>query len=259
MLFKRVKESRASRKPKAVAFVDYEHWYISLDKLHAIKPDLRTWRDSLEKDFDIEEIYVFGDFSNQSLQNEVAKIREITNFIIETGNTSPFYKKDFTDFIMLDRIYQTALNRQDIDVYIIFSGDGHFSSVVRFLTSKQKKNVGIYGVRDAVSNQLKNSATWVKEIPSENEKLRGYYFPILSNLKYLEEEKKLQYPTFKATAETVSSYYKLNYDGVKSALKEMIHFGYIIQKEKKLNDKTINILAVNWEKAVRDGIWKNNI
>jgi hypothetical protein len=39
----------------------------------------------------------------------------------------------------------------------------------------------------------------------------------------------------------------------------MIHFGYIIQKEKKLNDKTINILTVNWEKAVRDGIWKNNI
>ena len=40
--------------------------------------------------------------------------------------------KDYTDFIILDNIYQKALSSSDVNLFIIFSGDGHFSSVVAF-------------------------------------------------------------------------------------------------------------------------------
>ena len=62
------------------------------------------------------------------------KIRGYTNDIVETKNGGGYFKKDFTDFIMLDRIYQTAYTKKDIDTYIIFTGDGHFSSAVLFLS-----------------------------------------------------------------------------------------------------------------------------
>ena len=90
----------------------------------------------------------FGDFSkNQSLREEMTKIRGFTNNIIETGNGTNRVTKDFTDFIMLDHIYQAAMSdRDDIDVFVIFTGDGHFTSVASFLKNKCKKEVEIYAV-----------------------------------------------------------------------------------------------------------------
>ena len=141
------KKNKDKRK-KALAFVDFEHWYISLEKLHRQKPNVRAWREELEKDYIVDDIYVFGDFSNPSLRAEIEKIRHVTNLIIETKNASGFYKKDFTDFIMLDNIYQSAINRSDIEAFIIFSGDGHFSSVVSFLANRCRKEVGVYAFDD---------------------------------------------------------------------------------------------------------------
>ena len=241
-----------------MAFVDYEHWYISLSKLYKQKPLIKPWFEKLSDEFKLEEVYFFGDFAGTSLKDEVPRIREVTNFIIETGSNSPHRKKDFTDFIMLDRIYQTAMNRDDIEVYIIFSGDGHFSSVAQFLRSKLKKTVGIYGIKDSFSQQLKNTATWTRELPAEDEKLRGYYSAILNNLQHLEEENtkgKKIYPTFRATVEAVTRYYKLPYKEVRAALCDMIDKGYIAQKDIVTGGKSLRILDIDWKKAIRDGIW----
>ena len=54
------------------------------------------------------------------LKNEIANIRQITNSIIDTQN-SGHYKKDYTDFIILDNIYQKAVTNRDIEMFIIFS------------------------------------------------------------------------------------------------------------------------------------------
>ena len=257
MFFKRSSKGEKNKLAKAGAFVDYENWFYSLDKYHAKKPNVREWRDELLKQFDIDEIYFFADFAGTSLQNEVSEIREVTNLIIETGTESK--TKDFTDFIMLDRIYQTAMTRDDIDTYIIFSGDGHFASVVRFLTSKRKKHVAIYGVRNAISKQLTNSDATVTELPAKDESLRGYYFPVLSSLSELEKRNavgKKTYATHKATAEAVASRYGLPVTEVSSAVSQMITNGYIEQHDEKLGGRTIKVIKVNWKKAVNDGIWK---
>lgn len=256
MGFFRIKSKEKKR--HAIAFVDFEHWYISLEKLHNQKPDIKAWRDELAERYIIEDIYFFGDFSNPSLRGEIEKIRHVTNLIIETKNASEFYKKDFTDFIMLDNIYQAAINRNDVDTFIIFSGDGHFSSVVTYLCNRRGREVGVYGIRDAVSSQLKNTATWVKELPSSEDRLKGFYYPILQNLKQLELRPKPSFPSFKSTCEYVARYYELKEQDVRAAMLEMLDRGYLIQTEKNVSGRQLRVLKADWEKATDDGIWTDS-
>ncbi|MBQ4601322.1 MAG: NYN domain-containing protein [Clostridia bacterium] len=249
-----------SIKPKAVVFVDYEHWYISMTKMHDRKPDIKGWYADMSKKYNVSEVCFFGDFSNQSLRSEIPRIREVTNFVIETQNASNHHKKDYTDFIMLDHIYQRAMTAHDIDTFIIFSGDGHFSSVVSFLNIKLEKNVGIYGVKDAISNQLKNSASWVIELPNTKAENLEYYRMILRNLRNLQNaqkgKKKKQRPAFWPTVEAVSKYNDADKDKVAEALRKMISEGYIYQTQERIMSKTIKVLQVNWEKVKRDEIFQ---
>jgi len=166
-------QSDAERKPYAVAFVDYEHWYISYDRMYRSRPDIRAWRNALSERFDVGDIIFFGDFSNPSLRAEIPKIREITSYIIETQNASSHFEKDFTDFIMLDHIYQKAVTDESIDAFVIFSGDGHFSSVASFITNRVGKQVGVYAVKGALSSQLRNSATFAVEVAPGRDELES--------------------------------------------------------------------------------------
>jgi uncharacterized LabA/DUF88 family protein len=159
---------------------------------------------------------------------------------------------------MLDHIYQRAMSAGDIDAFIIFSGDGHFSSVVSFLKNYCKKEVGVYGVKDAFSNQLKNTASWFIEIPSENDIYATYYNMILSNLKNLETKKyRLMKPTFRKTVEIVSGYNNVDPEIIKKALQQLLDNGYISRKEEKQRfNKKLMFLSINWDKLLKDGIWQ---
>jgi len=244
-------------KPRAAVFVDYEHWYISLDKMFKMKPDIKTWRDELAQKYDLCEIAVFADFSNPSLRSEISRIREVTNIIIETQNTSTHHKKDFTDFIMLDHIYQKAMTSENIDTFIIFSGDGHFSSVVSFLKNRMSKEVGVYAIKDAVSTQLRNTASWLNELPYKDERKSTYYQMILKYIKSNESsgKEKKSYPTFWATVEAVAETYRVDKDKVAEIMREMINRGYIYQKREHTSvSNSIKIICVDWQKAARDGI-----
>lgn len=156
-------------KPSAIAFVDYEHWYISMYRMYSRKPDIRQWRSAVSELYNVHDILFFGDFSNPSLRAEISKIREVSSSIIETQNASSYHKKDYTDFIMLDHIYQRAITYgYNTDVFIIFSGDGHFSSAASFLVNRCGKTVAVYGIRDCLSTQLKNTASVTVEWPPVN-------------------------------------------------------------------------------------------
>ncbi|MBQ4055273.1 MAG: NYN domain-containing protein [Clostridia bacterium] len=242
--------------PKAVAFVDFEHWYISLDRMHHKRPDYKAWYDEITSKYSVDEIYFFADFSNPSLRAEIPRIREITNFIIETQNSSPHHKKDYTDFIMLDHIYQRAMTDRQTDTYIIFSGDGHFSSVVNFLCVKLHKEVGIYAVRDAVSSTLRNAASWLFELPFVNKTQRIYYKLILSAMRDLEEanrvKRKKSRAAFWPTVDAVATANSLPKDEVADALRSLIENGYIYQSEERIHNKTIKVMKVVWDKIKRD-------
>ena len=88
-----------------MVFVDYEYWFYSYKNKYNLRPDTAAWRAELEKQFDIEDIMIFADFSSPGIGEELAKLRNITNTIIETGTATQYRKKDMTDFVMLDYIY----------------------------------------------------------------------------------------------------------------------------------------------------------
>ena len=262
-IFKRKAKNseKGSDKPKTVVFVDYEHWYISLEKMHRMRPDIRSWRDSIAEKYEIQEIVFFGDFSNSSLRKEIPKIREITNYIIETQNTTTGFKKDFTDFIMLDHIYQKAMKSRDIDTFILFSGDGHFNSVVNFLITQMGKKVGVYGIKEAMSNQLRNSASWYQLLPEDVDPNLQYYTMILKNLKYLEDRStqgKRARPTFMGTVDAVSRINRVSKSIIRDALSILIDKEYITQDYDNIYLKNkIKILKVDWKKCKKDKLFKD--
>ena len=253
------KKKKSTSKKKATVFVDYEHWFISLDRLHnKMRPDIRALRDELASEYDIQDIIFFADFSNYSLRTDLPKIREITNHIIETQNTSSAHKKDFTDFIMLDHIYQLAISSPSTDTFILFSGDGHFSSVANYLRSKLGKEVGVCAVRGGLSNQLKNTASWTRLYPKNDDPMLEGYKMILSSLKNLADTKqKKVYPTFKGTVDAVSRYNRKRVRDITKLLRELIKKECIAQVQTKLDDgKTIKTLKVDWQKCKILGYWE---
>lgn len=247
ILFGFKKRSRlSSDRKRAIAFVDYEHWYISLNNLYGIKPDIRAWRAILSEKYDVKSIYFFGNFSNPALRAEISKIREISSLIIETQNSAAHYKKDFTDFIMLDHIYQSAIDSDNIDAFIIFTGDGHFSSAVSYLVTKCRKEVGIFAVRDALSSQLKNSASYSVTVPSSEELTLHIKRLIIKAINTVYEENAKPRPTFLATAQAVAKNSPVELDTVKSVMNSLIKDGVIFQKRIKVGyNKSIKILAIN--------------
>ncbi len=239
----------------AVVFVDYESWYYSYTTLFKMRPDPKKFRQELEAEFAIDDIMVFGDFSSGGIAEDLGTLRGLTNTIIETQNTFNHHKKDMTDFIMLDYIYQYTDSHKDVDTYIIFSGDRHFQSVVRYLIQKKGKKVVIYGVKDSVSRHLKDAATEVRELPTQSDIRRNIYRMIAHNM-YFVQNKPHIIPSFIPTAEAVARYNNVPFEEVKHALQEMVDAGYLCRELRQVDfRRTVSILVADWDKLDEAGIW----
>jgi len=227
-----------------------------MEKLYHKKPDIDAWVNMIRERADVREITFFADFSNESLNKEILKIREHTNKIVETRNANPHTEKDFTDFIMLDHIYQKAFAEDKTDIFILFTGDAHFNSVAAFLKTICGKQVGVYGVKGAFSSQLKSTASWWVEIPSEIDVLKPYYDMILKNIKFVEHNSKdNQRISFKNTVDNVSEYYSVDKNHIQTALQSLVDQGYIERHDEFIHRKRIMTLHTNWDKLTNDGIW----
>ena len=238
-------------KPVAAVFVDFEHWFIAMNNMYHAKPDYKAWLADLNQRVSVEEIVFFADFSHENLSQEIPRIREFTNRIIETKNADPRYKKDFTDFIMLDSIYQKAMFDKNIDTFVIFTGDAHFSSVVSFLVNRCNRRVGIYGVKDSFSQQLKNTASWFVEVtcPEKTEQKNDYTMMLFSSLANAENKHRPgAKPTFQKTIKVVADYHKVPKDDVQKALEKLIEQQYII-RERTGKSKPTDPLSVNWKRC----------
>lgn len=247
--------SAGSTAGRAMAFVDYEHWFYSYKQTFCIAPDPIGWRKELEEAYALEDIMVFADFSYNGINAEISKLRAITNTIIETQQTNGRHKKDMTDFIMLDYIYQTSALHPEIGTYILFTGDGHFQSVAKYLTQRLKKQVIIYGVKGAISSQLKAIATEVHELPGTAEQTKALYGMIVSNMAYVSENDDI-IPTFRGTVSAVSRRYQQPEDLVTAALQEMLDQGLLYQKERRVDfNRKVRIIAANWEALEKNGLW----
>ena len=229
-------------------------------KKYGLRPRIREWRDGIAADYDIKELLFFGDFSNPGMRNEIPRIREVTNLVIETQNTSPHYKKDFTDFIMLDYIYQKALVSADnnVDTFIIFTGDGHFSSVVKFLADRCGKKVIIYAVKEGLSGMLRNVASKCIELPGDEEPERTYYSMIAYHVNELKKsfgEDSDKAPTFTSVINAVSDIYGIERETVKDVANTMADRGYLKIIMRRLGSgRRISTVSVNFDKLNKDNI-----
>lgn len=226
---------------KAVAFVDYESWYVSMNVNYGLRPDIKGWYESLAKRVNLTEVVFFADFSHKSLASEIQRIRPFSNKIIDTRSPAGV-QKDFTDFIILDNIYQKAMMSEGIDVFILFSGDGHFSSVVAFLKNICGKEVGVYAINGSFSRQLKETASWTETLPSEEELYGNIYSLIFDELKNAKTMLTVQSLT-DSVAKTNKNLRKRDIDEVMDRLRK----GGVLTT--RTVGKTKNAVFVDWEKA----------
>lgn len=242
--------------PKAVAFVDYEHWYISLKNNYGLQPNIKGWFEELNENYNLIEVNFFADFSHKSLADEIGRIRLFSNKIIDTRSPNGV-KKDFTDFIILDNIYQKALSSDDIDVFILFSGDGHFSSATAFLKNFYRKEVVVYGVNGSFSKQLRDTASAFRVMPAESDINASFYGYIFDYLKTSHS------PTYNEALKEVTAKYRGNSaqkQKVSQALKSLMDAGVI--SERSLPDgkgKKKNQLFVDWDKAEKSGLYHEKV
>lgn len=245
------------QKKKAIAYVDFDHWCISMYTGFGGKPDVKGWYEDVCREYDLSDVCFFGDFSNPKLREMLTTLREISNTIIETQNADEHAEKEYTDFIMLDAIYQHEIDGGREKAVLLFSGDGHFSSAVAFLTNKRHKEVVVYGVRNAFSAQLKALATKAVELPTASEMDRCYYRAVYRKIADLYAARKNANPTFQATSRAVASALGVERPIIENAMQEMIAKGYLYQAKKPMGPgRVVKILRLDSEKIAAAGFFE---
>ena len=243
----------SKKEKRIVAFVDYEHWFISLDTLYNHqKPDLASWFADLGERGRLVDAIFFGDFSKGGMKSEISRIRLFTNKIIDTCNPNPKSNKDFTDFILLDNIYQRAMSSEDIDMFVIFSGDGHFSSVAAFLKTNLGKEVGIYGVGKATSRQLRDTGDWYVDIPNGLTKARLISQLVLRTVKRMEKDR-MSLITEEAVICTVADEQKMSIPDVREAVSLLEKDGILRPNNIIVNGSVSRTLNADWTLAADEG------
>lgn len=251
-----------------IVFVDYESWFYGLHNQFNAETDVNGWFKNLKTKGTIEDIYIFGDFeNNKMIAQDRHKLRTLTSNIIDCSNNFES-KKDYTDFIILDRIYQTVIRNDQAKQYIIFSGDGHFSNVSAFLKNFKDKIVGIYAVQGTLSQQLKNSANWIELVSpkaaeeeasaDDNKNTDNIHYRdenFIKNLiiDYISENQASPtfVPTFTNTVSNVAQNFNVCKETAADVLKQLILENLIVQRlQKTYCGKVLKGLSINKQNQI---------
>lgn len=242
------------RKPKAVVFVDYEHWFYSYRNIWGFQPNVSLWIKELKEKYRIEYIEFFADFSNPTIRDEKAYLDTVADRVYDTQDELVRRNKDMTDFVMLDHIYRSAVKYSRVPNYVLFTGEGNFKAVMKFLRDR-KKTVISYGVSGAYSGMLRESANETVTVPAEEEIYIHYRDYIIDNLAFVVDNGKI-IPTFNGTIDAVSEKHGLQPQAVRRVLIRMIDEGYIYQRPHSFGiGKNIKCLAANWDRLIAEGLF----
>ena len=142
------------------------------------------------------------------------------------------------------------MTAHDIDTFIIFSGDGHFSSVTSFLKNFYHKQVVIYGVNGSFSKQLQETANVFHILPSEQDVFESFYKYIFDYLKTSSN------PGYNEAIDTAvkKSRGKAKKQSIAKAMKTLMENDVISERTIALSKgKKKKMLFVDWEKAEKYG------
>ncbi len=139
-------------------------------------------------------------------------------------------------------------------MYVLFTGDAHFTKVVQYLKEKNKKVV-IYGVKYGFSNQLKSEATSYVEMPRKSQEKNHYNDLILTSLARLRHKPRTMV-TYWKTINSVADYNHVPNDKVKAALDNLLKQKYLyIEEEIGYSGQIISVLKADWSRLATDGLW----
>ena len=219
-----------------------------------MKPNVEEWLEELKGEFRLKDLYVFGDFSEPNIEQDLNRLKKMTSGVVHTASDKTGVDKDFTDVIMLDHIYRYAAKKKSPDVFILFTGDAHFLKVAEYLKELGKKVI-IYGVKFGFSNHLKSVSTSYVEMPRQSQEKDHYNELIFASLSRL-RHKPRTLVTYWKTINSVSDYNRVSKDRVKMALDGLLKQKYISKQEQVgYNGKVVDALRVDWDRVERDGLW----
>ena len=223
------KDETFENKLRTIVFVDYEAWFYGCRNQYQAEPDVADWFNHVKDKGQVDDVLFFADFSHDAIKDHILKLRNISNSIIDCSKGEK--AKEYTDFIMLDHIYQRLFRQQDIKQFILFTGDSHFQSIVAFLRNFNDKKVGIYSVDGALSPLLAQAANWYVKLIPGNERAEAIKRSIIKNLEWVKEKSDVV-PTFSKTVTVVArNNMEFSEHDVSSTLSNMIARGIIRQEE----------------------------
>jgi hypothetical protein len=215
-------------KVRTTIFVDYEAWFYGCRNQYQTEPDVSDWFNHVKDKGQIDDVLFFADFSHDNIKDHIVKLRNISNSIIDCSKGEK--SKDYTDFIMLDHIYQRLFRQQDTKHFILFTGDSHFQSIVAFLRNFNDKKVGVYAVDGSLSPLLAEAANWYVRVVPSSGRSDAIKRAIIKNLIWVKTKEEVV-PTFKKTVSIVArNHPEFPEQDVTTILSSMISQGEIGQE-----------------------------
>lgn len=246
-----VQRNMMKKKSRSNVYVDYQYWYYSYKKNLNMAPNLEEWYVEIQKTYCVEKIMIFGNFGIHAMADELAKIKTITDDIVNTVDSKVYEKKNNTDYFILDSIYRDGAKRRNPDIYIIFTGSNHFELVIQYLKDLGKQ-VLVYGVKNYFSETLKSCSDFYVEMPRYIQEKQFYFDLIFEYLK--EVELKGIRDTYNNTIKRVAKYNEIADEPIQSALDELLESGYIVETCESYNERECRLLSINWYEAIKSGV-----
>lgn len=244
---------------QAAIFVDSEYWYISIKDYYHAEPDVKGWAEQLRERYQTGSIRFFGNFLDRNLAGEVTRIREVSNDIIETNcDNGGNFMKDMSDVIMLDAIYRAAAEKHSPQNFVLFTGDGHFQPVVRYLLQDLGKRVEVYGIRSTISRALRDAASETFEIPEEDRQLLECFQYIVADFNRIALNHNDPFATDQSLVARVARNNQVPKERVEMAIAEMINRGLLRRKKHRVSYEKplINVLIPEWDELIAVGLHK---
>ena len=234
--------------PEVTLFIDYEHVAYGALNSGLAFPAPATLMEKAEKRGRVLIARAFADFNEPRLAATADNLvtASIEKVHCPTETRSDGTTKHYTDFQILDNIYQTTHANPDVPVYVLMTGDGHFSPVAAFLKHRLQKTVVVAGLRGNTHKKLQDSGSVVDLLelspardmtPEEEDRLISFV---------AEGEKRGSI----ITVTSVARYFHLadvDENARRRAVVRLLEEGLFVQREEAVGERTIRRLRLNGE------------
>lgn len=241
-----------SKKNRAAVFVDYEFWYLSVKKAFNLEPNITAWRREVEAHYPLSEFFFFADISKNYIAEELPRIRAAGLGLIEAPSG-----RGLTEAVLLDHLYQKAMDKKSPKTFILLVGNGHYEPVINTLTQRCKKQVFLYGVRGSTSNYLKTVASKYQLLPSDQELFEASRHLIIHEYNILAKDKPYINLSFLGMTSLVSSKHSMPEGIVTGAMERMISEGLLERKNyiERVGATPRRIVTPVWDKLIELGLF----